>query len=427
MISGSAEEANWRDSCRQVLNIILWVGQLVPSLIQVSRHGHEVEQVFALGGPLSSLLQPANYAFVVWLPLYVGTFAFVVVGGLPSFASDPLFRKTGWSACLTWFLLAVWTLLATINTEPQASRAQFSLTCVLFATVLASAWTLAAIVAHGERFSDIHLLAVVAPLSGLTGWLLVASLVNLCAWLLTLHVEALSYSSSDSLFLPAASICVFGCIGIGLSWVTRGNPYLLFTYAWGVIGTAVANARPGYHPLQLVACINVSLIVLVTVWLWWLFPSTAVAKWGLPALAGQGCACFGSANTLLGICSRCENMRCHCGALGEGTPLLSAVTHRSVSSHSARLGAGYGRSGPWVAPGEIDPTGSFVRLKIVRATGLGLSAGASIPRQLSLHAAGNLGAVRFRSPPAANGTDPECQYKVTLQLNADDCSACFGV
>ena len=67
------------DRIRVALNAGLWLFQLLaPSLYTAFRGGSSLSVTYALGGPLSTVLEPPGWSFSIWALLYFLTGANVV-------------------------------------------------------------------------------------------------------------------------------------------------------------------------------------------------------------------------------------------------------------------------------------------------------------------------------------------------------------
>ena len=54
---------------------------------------------------------PADYAFVIWTPIFVLALIYAVYQALPSNRENPLLRRIGWFSALAYFSNGVWEML----------------------------------------------------------------------------------------------------------------------------------------------------------------------------------------------------------------------------------------------------------------------------------------------------------------------------
>jgi hypothetical protein len=58
-----------------------------------------------------TLVVPANYAFVIWTPIFVLAFIYAVYQALPSNRENPLLRRIGWFSALAYFSSGIWEIV----------------------------------------------------------------------------------------------------------------------------------------------------------------------------------------------------------------------------------------------------------------------------------------------------------------------------
>ena len=102
-----ARDKQW-GTVRVAANIACYVLQLAAANTNaLTGTGLGIGGVYASGGPLCTLLQPATWAFFVWFPIYTASLAYVVWQAIPANSSTPLARRTGWWALLAWSLFVL--------------------------------------------------------------------------------------------------------------------------------------------------------------------------------------------------------------------------------------------------------------------------------------------------------------------------------
>ncbi|WP_030483705.1 TspO/MBR family protein [Nocardioides aequoreus] len=104
--------ATTTDRVRQVTVTVAEVFCVIGTLVGVGVLGTEVDRTS--GGALAAdatLLAPAGPAFSIWSVVYAGLAAYTVWQWLPSRATDPRVRSTGWLAAASMVLNATWLLV----------------------------------------------------------------------------------------------------------------------------------------------------------------------------------------------------------------------------------------------------------------------------------------------------------------------------
>ena len=76
-----------------------------------------------------TLVVPADYAFVIWTPVFLLALVYAVYQALPAKREDPLLRRTGWFSATAYFSNGIWELLFPAR--------EFVLSQVVFGGILA--------------------------------------------------------------------------------------------------------------------------------------------------------------------------------------------------------------------------------------------------------------------------------------------------
>ncbi|MFF0988836.1 tryptophan-rich sensory protein [Kocuria nitroreducens] len=100
------------DRIRQIAVTVSEIACLLGTLVGIGVFGTRVAE--SSGGSLAAdatLLAPAGTAFSIWSVIYLGLFAYTVWQWLPSRATDPRARATGWLAAASMLLNAGWLLV----------------------------------------------------------------------------------------------------------------------------------------------------------------------------------------------------------------------------------------------------------------------------------------------------------------------------
>jgi hypothetical protein len=92
-----------RDIARQAANVVGAIFHIVAGMIlaQGEMPGEDI-----------TLIQPSNYAFIVWGPIFLLCLAYAVYQALPANRERPLLRRTGWFTAGAFFLNGLLVILA---------------------------------------------------------------------------------------------------------------------------------------------------------------------------------------------------------------------------------------------------------------------------------------------------------------------------
>lgn len=320
---------------RVTANLVLWAAQLaLTDLNALTGTGAGIGGAYAAGGALATLVQPAAYAFGVWVLLYTGMIAYVLWQAAPSNWQAPLARRTGWWTALSFALLGVWGAVASAAPNPATVAVQAPLLLVMLLLLRCLQIAVTAALWHHEQLTTAEQWCVAAPLSALAGWITLASLLNAAALALVLGASWLAYDAAN--VVPAAfCLAAVGLLGCVLAFTSGGNPVLVGTYVWGLLGVVVANARPGYAALAVVAGVDVGVVLAALLYAMCTVPGDA--KWGVAfgaRVKERVAVCCGDCCFSLGtFCGRaCTCWCCQDGGLEaqEDVPLLGTAKRRGV-------------------------------------------------------------------------------------------------
>jgi hypothetical protein len=181
-----------------------------------------------------TLVVPADYAFVIWTPIFLLALIYAVYQALPSNRESPLLRRIGWFSALTYFSNGIWEIVFPAR--------EFVLSQVVFVGILAGAviaFVLAQRTADPERLAERWL---VAPAFGLlAGWVTAAFFVGLVTVLVASGV--LNGGIGEAL-VGALMLIVGGAIACAVILAGRNGPpqgYLAYAGAvlWALTGIVV--------------------------------------------------------------------------------------------------------------------------------------------------------------------------------------------
>lgn len=222
-----------RDGLRQVavvlaLALTVTVNALANALPLAGRDTGAVSDLFK--GPFT----PAGFTFAIWAVIYLGLIAYAVYQALPANAANPRLRRVGWLFVLSCLANVAW-LFAWHN---LALTLSIPLMLVLLGCLIAIYLRLEI----GRETPRDESLFVRLPFSLYLGWITVATVANVSAWLVSLGATRLLGLPPE---LWAASMAlVASLIGARMSGYSHDVPYNL-VLLWAFAG--ILGAQPGVN------------------------------------------------------------------------------------------------------------------------------------------------------------------------------------
>ena len=219
------------EKAKQIFTLVVtFVGIFGPSLLSFVS---ETIDTGAISGQYFSdvFIVPADYAFVIWAPIYLGLLAFAVYQALPAQRDNPRFAKTRVWLAASALLNAAWIV--------SFNNLFFTLSAVVIVGMLITALAMHRTLEIGTTrvFGLERILRI--PFSLYAGWLTVATIVNAAG---VLAVDdwngfGLSYAAWGVVMLGVAAL-------IGLITRFRWNdPVYGGVFVWAAIGIIVARSE----------------------------------------------------------------------------------------------------------------------------------------------------------------------------------------
>ncbi|MUN63129.1 hypothetical protein GMA12_08250 [Kocuria sediminis] len=191
----------------------------------------------AAAGP--SPVVPANYAFVIWGPIYAGLFGHAVHQALPARRRDPVLRRTGWPTACAVGLSGLWVW------AQDLPALQLPLIAVTAAAAVV-ACTRAAPTDPAEAASVRDRWLVRVPLGLFSGWITVATVAGGGEALIASGISA---PWPGAAAWAAAALAAAGAAGAALAWWRPVSLSCAAAVTWGLAGVAVRvlpqNPVPG--------------------------------------------------------------------------------------------------------------------------------------------------------------------------------------
>lgn len=216
----------------QVLNILAF---LVMVVINYSAASGAIngETIASVSAKYQNLFTPAGYAFSIWGLIYLGLFLFVIYQARDFFMttrSHPTALKVGW-----WFIIScvanIFWIFAWLN--------EYLLLSVIIMALLL--FCLVKIIFKTRMELDDESFPVIGfvwwPFSVYSGWITVAFIANMAAWLTSENWGGFGISEEVWTLVMILSA---GIINLIITW-TRNMREFALVGAWALIAIAIAN------------------------------------------------------------------------------------------------------------------------------------------------------------------------------------------
>lgn len=197
---------------------------------------------------------PAGYAFSIWGVIYLGLLGFVIYTGRSLFSEQrevPELRQVGWWFVLSCMFNSVWVLAWLYN-----------YTAISVLLMIALLGCLLKVILNTRMELDYHpfkkYLFVFWPFAVYTGWVSIALVANLAAWLTKIGWSGWGISE---IAWTVVMICIAGLVNI-LMVLKRNLREYAMAGIWGLVAVAVAN--PDSNVISY-SCYGMSLLILVVV------------------------------------------------------------------------------------------------------------------------------------------------------------------
>ncbi len=199
-----------------------------------------------------NLFTPAGYAFSIWGLIYLGLFAFTIYQARSLFkknANDEIVIKTGWWFVLSCIANCIWVL---------AWLYEYTGLSVLIMIILL-ACLLRIVINANKLQNDTKIKTfVVWPFSIYTGWICVALVANIAAWLTKMQWDGFGITQTSWAIIM---VCTAGSILLFVAW-NYVLPGFSLVGVWALVAISVADWNKAHLIAQ--AAIVVSIILLVS-------------------------------------------------------------------------------------------------------------------------------------------------------------------
>lgn len=205
----------------------------------------------------SNLFTPAGYAFSIWGLIYLGLLGFVIYTGRGVFnkqKAEPVLLKIGWWFVLSCLANSLWVITWLYDyTGISVLIMFFLLICLL------------KIIVNTRMELDHHplpkYLFIFWPFALYSGWISVAFIANIAAWLTKINWEGWGFSEIS---WTLVMICVAGLVNI-LMITIRNLREFGAVGIWALIAISVANNNNEGSSTVVYACYAVALLILISI------------------------------------------------------------------------------------------------------------------------------------------------------------------
>jgi hypothetical protein len=223
------------------LAIMLTLNTLATTLPLGGRTTAEISDSFNLR------FVPAGYVFSIWGLIYLALIGFTIFQALPAQQSNPAVRATGFWFALSSLANAAWIVCWHYG--------YYTLTVILMLTLLASLIVIYRRLAALPVASTAARWLVHYPFSLYLGWITVATVANVSAWLVDLGWDG---RPLNPVAWTVVMVAVAACLGLTL-FVRNRNVAYAGVIVWATVGIAIQQA----DSLPIVVACAVALAALV--------------------------------------------------------------------------------------------------------------------------------------------------------------------
>lgn len=242
----TASAPTTRDRVRAILVLVAVPATLLGAAIGSGALGGGTAEGVGEGAFASDAtpLAPAGTAFSIWSVIYLGLAVYGIWQVLPRNHADPRQRWMGWLALASMVLNAAWITASLANAV--------ALTVVIIVALLLTLIAIFETLRRIRARSLIETVVVDGTFGLYLGWVCVATVANVAAWLADMGLRPEAYDVPASIVLV-----VVAAVGVALALRGAGRVGPTLAIVWGVawIGVARATGEPSSAVIPVVAAI----------------------------------------------------------------------------------------------------------------------------------------------------------------------------
>lgn len=190
---------------------------------------------------------PASAALVIWFAIYLGLAGYLIWQWLPRNRCVHLHRLIRPWAVGSIALHALWLQMLQFN--------QLGLSLIVMLMLAAVLSTVVRLISTQILYSATDRWITRATFGIYFGWILIAAIANLTAWLSSLHIDALSQ------LLKTSTALLILLAGLAICAMTFKNPMGIYVNAgslWAICWIAVARFSGPLHSASVALCASVA-------------------------------------------------------------------------------------------------------------------------------------------------------------------------
>jgi benzodiazapine receptor len=219
-------------SVLQIANIVALIGVLVMNFLSQTAGTMGLElfpnTVAELGESRAIFFLPAGYVFAIWGVIYTGMIAFIIYQARPSMRDSEVVKRVGWWFVLSSIANATWLVLF-LNNLLFASTIVIALLLVSLLAIYVRLGIGRGDVSTGRRW------AVHIPFSIYLGWVAVATVANISAWLYVDATAVTAWLGINSDIWAVVMMAIAGVLAVAML-ITRGDIAYALVAVWALVG-----------------------------------------------------------------------------------------------------------------------------------------------------------------------------------------------
>lgn len=211
----------------------------------------------AISDGLPALVNPAGYVFAIWGLIYVLQLAFTIYQARPSRAADPLLRRLGYFPAAVGLLNALWIVLWHWNVYVLTVPVMVAILLILIEIDRRIRTDWPAALQPGSRAPAEVRWLVRLPFSVYLGWISVATIANVAAFLLSIGYTGGPFSEE------AWAVAILG-VGLAIAaWfvLTRRDPAYGLVFVWAYAG--IVSRQVDHPPVPAMAALGALTIAIL--------------------------------------------------------------------------------------------------------------------------------------------------------------------
>jgi translocator protein len=182
-----------------------------------------------------TLIEPAEYAFTIWIIIYGGALAYGIYQVMPTHRTDELLRRIGFFTASAFLATIMWLLMA------RFFSTWLTVICIIWMAISLT-FVYLQIAKAAPTMTIAERYWVMLPLSIFSGWVTIAIFANTAAALKGSGLLNVGFSEEGWTILMLMIATRLSAIAI---FTSRGNIAYTLTVIWGLAGIVVANLSRG--------------------------------------------------------------------------------------------------------------------------------------------------------------------------------------